>query len=89
MVSDIFQQPTLRIVWASSYLTGKSDFPAEIVNSDKMQVYNGLDIVTNKVTEEQCRGVPHHLLGIFDPNTNFTVNDFLHHAPITMELILI
>ena len=26
---------------------------------------------------------------IFDPNTNFTANDFLHHAPITMELILI
>ncbi|KAE8076963.1 hypothetical protein FH972_015579 [Carpinus fangiana] len=62
-------------------------YPAEIVNSDKMQVYKGLDIVTNKVTEEECRGVPHHLLGIIEPNTNFTANDFLHHAPITMESI--
>ncbi|XP_059625820.1 adenylate isopentenyltransferase 3, chloroplastic isoform X2 [Cornus florida] len=32
-------------------------FPsAEIVNSDKMQVYKGLDIVTNKITEEESRG---------------------------------
>ncbi|KAJ1428784.1 P-loop containing nucleoside triphosphate hydrolase [Sesbania bispinosa] len=37
--------------------------PAEIVNSDKIQVYKGLDITTNKVTEEECAGVPHHLLG--------------------------
>jgi adenylate isopentenyltransferase (cytokinin synthase) len=62
-------------------------YPAEIVNSDKMQVYKGLDVVTNKVTEEECRGVPHHLLGIIDPNTNFTTNDFLHQAPLTMESI--
>ncbi|XVE81532.1 hypothetical protein DITRI_Ditri15bG0072100 [Diplodiscus trichospermus] len=63
-------------------------FPAEIVNSDKMQVYKGLDIVTNKVTEEECRGVPHHLLGIVDPNSNFTSLDFRHHASVAVESIL-
>ncbi|PQP99498.1 adenylate isopentenyltransferase 5 chloroplastic-like [Prunus yedoensis var. nudiflora] len=48
-------------------------FPvAEIINSDKMQVYKGLD----KVTEEECRGIPHHLLREIDPNSNFTANDF-------------
>ncbi|CBI32356.3 unnamed protein product, partial [Vitis vinifera] len=46
-------------------------FPAEIVNSDKMQVYEGLDIVTNKITEEEQRGVPHHLLRIAHPNCCF------------------
>ncbi|XP_022761059.1 adenylate isopentenyltransferase 5, chloroplastic-like [Durio zibethinus] len=63
-------------------------FPAEIVNSDKMQVYKGLDIVTNKVTEEKGRGVPHHLLGIADPNSNFTSMDFRHHATLAVESIL-
>ena len=61
--------------------------PAEIVNSDKMQVYQGLDITTNKVTEEECRGVPHHLLGTVDPNTNFTASDYCHHATIAVDSI--
>lgn len=38
-------------------------FSAEIINSDKMQFYKGLEITTNQITiAEQC-GVPHHLLG--------------------------
>jgi len=53
--------------------------PAEIVNSDKMQVYKGLDITTNKVTEEECGGVPNHLLGTIDPNINFTSSNFCRH----------
>lgn len=63
-------------------------FPAEIVNSDKMQVYKGLDIVTNKVTEEECHGVPHHLLGIIEPNEDFTATDFTNHASVAVESIL-
>lgn len=63
-------------------------FPAEIVNSDKMQVYNGLDIVTNKVTEEECRGVTHHVFGIIDPNSNFTADDFCHHASSAIDSIV-
>ena len=62
-------------------------FHAEIVNSDKMQVYKGLDIVTNKVTEEECCGVPHHLLGTIDPNSNFSAEDFCHQALSVMESI--
>jgi adenylate isopentenyltransferase (cytokinin synthase) len=62
--------------------------PAEIVNSDKMQVYKGLDITTNKVTEEECDGVPHHLLGVFDPNSNFTANDFCYHACSAIDSIV-
>lgn len=41
--------------------------PAEVVNSDKMQVYSGLDATTNKITAAERRGVPHHLLGDLDP----------------------
>lgn len=63
--------------------------PAEIVNSDKIQVYKGLDITTNKVTEEECGGIPHHLLGaVDDPNYNFTANDFCHHACSAIDSIV-
>ena len=37
-------------------------FPAEIINSDKMQVYKGLDILTNKIPESERNGVTHHLI---------------------------
>ncbi|PRQ40346.1 putative transferase [Rosa chinensis] len=39
----------------------------EIINSDKMQVYKGLDITTNKIPVPDRLGVPHHLLGELDP----------------------
>ncbi|KAJ0256226.1 Adenylate isopentenyltransferase 1 [Hirschfeldia incana] len=39
-------------------------FPSsEIINSDKIQVYKGLEITTNQITIPDRRGVPHHLLG--------------------------
>ncbi|KAH7517192.1 hypothetical protein FEM48_Zijuj09G0036500 [Ziziphus jujuba var. spinosa] len=62
-------------------------FPAEIINSDKIQAYQGLDIVTNKITKEEQRGVPHHLLGIADPNANFTVTDFCEMTLVAVESI--
>lgn len=64
-------------------------FPAEIINSDKIQVYKGLKVLTNKVTEKECRGVPHHLLGIADPNSNFTVADFRRHASSAINSIIV
>ncbi|PWA94801.1 adenylate isopentenyltransferase [Artemisia annua] len=50
---------------------------AEIINSDKMQVYNGLNHTTNKITLQEQMGVPHHLLGAVDPTRPvFTPSDF-------------
>lgn len=63
-------------------------FTAEIINSDKMQVYEGLDIVTNKITEEECGGVPHHLLGIVDPESDFTAANFASTASLAMKSIV-
>ncbi|MFS8032764.1 putative transferase [Helianthus anomalus] len=50
---------------------------SEIINSDKMQVYHGLDVTTNKITikEQQC--IPHHLLGVFDP-TQIVINPYMY-----------
>lgn len=46
-------------------------FPSsEIINSDKIQVYSGLDITTNKIPLPDRRGVHHHLLGQINPSNN-------------------
>ncbi|RWW83261.1 hypothetical protein BHE74_00008233 [Ensete ventricosum] len=42
-------------------------FSGEVVNSDKIQVYRGLDVTTNKMPVVERCGVPHHLLGEVDP----------------------
>lgn len=39
-------------------------FNGEVVNCDVMQMYDGLPIITNKVTPVEQRGVSHHLLGV-------------------------
>ncbi|XP_026439020.1 tRNA dimethylallyltransferase 2-like isoform X1 [Papaver somniferum] len=64
-----------------------SHFPIEIINADSMQVYNGLDILTNKVTIQEQKGIPHHLLGNVSPNVEFTSKDFRDAAiPIIDEI---
>jgi tRNA dimethylallyltransferase len=40
-----------------------TNFNGEIINADAMQMYEGLPIITNKITTEEQRGIPHHLLG--------------------------
>jgi len=39
-------------------------FRGEIINSNEMQVYKGLEIVTNKITHAEKQGIRHYLLGI-------------------------
>ncbi|KAL6577660.1 hypothetical protein OROMI_009988 [Orobanche minor] len=55
-------------------------FPSsEIINSDKIQIYRGLDITTNKMPLPERKNVPHHLLGDFDASESrpeFTALDF-------------
>ena len=38
----------------------------EVVNADSMQLYRGMDIGTAKLTPAERRGVPHHLLDVWD-----------------------
>ncbi|CAN1252405.1 tRNA dimethylallyltransferase 2 [Linum perenne] len=55
-------------------------FPIEIINADSMQVYRGLDVLTNKVPVDEQKGVPHHLLGTVNPNVEFTAKEFRDSA---------
>lgn len=44
----------------------------EIVNADSRQLYRHLDIGTAKISKEEMRGVPHHLLNVLDPKEEVT-----------------
>ncbi|KAG8158727.1 hypothetical protein KVR01_011170 [Diaporthe batatas] len=66
------QTPTAPLlVILGSTGTGKSElavdlavrFNGEIINADAMQMYRGLPIITNKISIEEQRSIPHHLLG--------------------------
>jgi tRNA dimethylallyltransferase len=51
-------------------------FDAEIVNCDSTAVYRGFDIGTDKLTIEERRGIPHHLIDIADPTDVYTAARF-------------
>lgn len=55
-------------------------FGGEVISADSMQIYRGLDVGTAKVTPEECGGVPHHLVDILEPETPFSVADFVSAA---------
>jgi len=48
----------------------------EVLSADSRQVYTGLDIATGKTTKEEMDGIPHHLIDIADPTTQYTAADF-------------
>jgi tRNA dimethylallyltransferase len=52
----------------------------EIVNTDAMQVYRGMDIGTAKLPVAERRGIPHHLLDVLDVREPATVADFAAQA---------
>ena len=43
-----------------------ADVGGEIINADSMQLYAGMDIGTAKLSVAERRGVPHHLLDVWD-----------------------
>ncbi|WMV25133.1 hypothetical protein MTR67_018518, partial [Solanum verrucosum] len=63
-------------------------FRGEIINSDKMQMYKGLAIVTNKITHTEKQGVRHYLLGKIEQDSNFTAEDFCLQAIVYIEFFL-
>ena len=63
-------------------------FNGEVINADKIQVHDGVPIITNKVTEEEKSGVPHHLLGVVHPDADFTAEEFRREAAGAVARVL-
>lgn len=80
------QAPIITVVGATA--TGKSDLAldlaehlgGEIINTDSMQFYRGMDIGTAKLPVEERRGIPHHLIDILDVTAEANVQDFQTRA---------
>lgn len=59
----------------------------EIISVDSRQVYRGLNIGTEKITHEEMRSVPHHLIDIRNPQENYSAGDFVADARRLIEEI--
>src|SRR5699024_2547788 len=45
-------------------------------SGDSMQIYQGMDIGTAKITQDEMQGVIHHMIDIRKPGEDFSVADF-------------
>jgi len=70
---------------AGTYLAGK--YNGEIINCDSMQVYRSFNIGMDKPTLQMRHQVPHHLLDIVEPSTQFTAGEFVRRAGEAIRLI--
>src|SRR5690606_34174595 len=59
----------------------------ECVNADSMQLYRGMDIGTAKLTPEERRGVPHHLLDIWDVTVTASVAEYQKLARAVFDAV--
>lgn len=80
--------------------TGKSDLAldlaaalsqagggAEVVNADAMQLYRGMDVGTAKLSPDQRRGVPHHLLDVLEVTETATVAAYQRDARAAVDAV--
>lgn len=58
---------------------------SEIISGDSIQVYQGLDIGSAKVTEDEMQGIPHHLIDILPITARYSVYDFQQQGRAIME----
>jgi len=63
-------------------------FGGEIINCDSTAVYRGFDIGTDKVSLEERRGIPHHLIDITDPAGEYTAAQYARDAAEAIRGIL-
>ena len=62
---------------AASLLIAQS-IDAEIVSMDSMAVYRHMDIGTAKPNAEERSVVPHHLIDLVDPSSEFSVSEYVN-----------
>ncbi|WP_433511130.1 tRNA (adenosine(37)-N6)-dimethylallyltransferase MiaA [Nonomuraea sp. CA-143628] len=75
-------QPVIAVVGPTA--AGKSDLAVDLalrlggecINADSMQLYRGMDIGTAKLSPAERRGVPHHLLDIWDVTETASVAEY-------------
>lgn len=60
----------------------------EVVSFDSMQVYRGMTVGTAAPTQEEMRGVKHHMIGFLDPRERYSVGRYVRDAdPIVQDIL--
>ncbi|KAI3406808.2 tit1 [Candida oxycetoniae] len=80
--ASLAARPLISIVGTTG--VGKSQFSielakcinGEIINADSMQVYRGVDIVTNKHPVKERQGIPHHLIDYVSWKEEYFIHRF-------------
>lgn len=78
--------PVIAVVGPTA--SGKSDLAVEIclryngeaVSADSMQIYKGMDIATAKPSEEEKKGISHHLMDFLPDTESFSVAEYQRMA---------
>lgn len=52
-------------------------FPIELINMDSAQVYRDMDIGTAKISADEQRDYPHHLMNILSPEESYSAAQFV------------
>ncbi|MFG2697964.1 tRNA (adenosine(37)-N6)-dimethylallyltransferase MiaA [Kitasatospora sp. NPDC048407] len=65
-----------------------SELGGEVVNTDSMQLYKGMDIGTAKLPEDERGGVPHHLMDIWEVTETASVAEYQRLARAEMDRLL-
>jgi tRNA dimethylallyltransferase len=87
-------RPVVAVVGPTA--AGKSDLAVElalrlggeVVNTDSMQLYRGMDIGTAKLAPAEMRGVPHHLLDVWDVTKTATAAEYQRLARPIIDRLL-
>jgi tRNA dimethylallyltransferase len=84
------------IVICGATATGKSDLAValaeelrgHVINADSMQLYKGMDIGTAKLTIQERRGIPHHLIDVLPVNQEASVAQYQIDARSIIDQLL-
>ena len=52
----------------------------EIISSDSMQIYKGMDIGTAKIRKDEMQGIKHHMIDIVEPCNEYSVSDYANDS---------
>jgi len=85
------------IVIAGTNASGKSGlgielaahYGGEVISADSRQVFRGLDLGSGKITPEETKGVPHHLIDVVDAGAFYSMADFQKQAYEAIDGVIV
>ncbi|TDI62007.1 MAG: tRNA (adenosine(37)-N6)-dimethylallyltransferase MiaA [Alphaproteobacteria bacterium] len=63
-------------------------FDGEIINADSMQVYDCLQVLTARPSQDEMAGIPHHLYGVIPPADAYSVAYWARDAVACIDDVL-